>query len=131
PAGPQTAARATTARGGRKLPATRPTLHRLGEKEQNVNRKPTPWQAGPLPARPSAAARTAATPRPRIDRVPPTAYIATMALRDILILPDKRLRQVFQPVKKNDARIRQPNEDMFETMYHAARVRPAPLPVAT
>jgi peptide deformylase len=54
-----------------------------------------------------------------IDRVPSTAYIATMALRDILILPDKRLRQVSDPVKKIDAGIRKLVEDMFETMYDA------------
>jgi peptide deformylase len=42
-----------------------------------------------------------------------------MALRDILILPDKRLRQVSEPVKKIDAGIRQLVEDMFETMYEA------------
>jgi peptide deformylase len=42
-----------------------------------------------------------------------------MALRDILILPDKRLRQVSEPVKKIDAGIRKLVEDMFETMYGA------------
>jgi peptide deformylase len=55
----------------------------------------------------------------RIDRVPVTAYIATMALRDILILPDKRLRQISDPVKKIDAGLRKLIEDMFETMYDA------------
>jgi peptide deformylase len=42
-----------------------------------------------------------------------------MALRDILILPDKRLRQVSEPVKKVDTGIRALVEDMFETMYDA------------
>jgi peptide deformylase len=42
-----------------------------------------------------------------------------MALRDILILPDRRLRQVSEPVKKVDAGVRQLVEDMFETMYDA------------
>ena len=42
-----------------------------------------------------------------------------MALRDILILPDKRLRQVSKPVAKVDASIRKLVEDMFETMYDA------------
>jgi peptide deformylase len=42
-----------------------------------------------------------------------------MALRDILILPDKRLRQISEPVKKIDAGIRKLVEDMFETMYEA------------
>jgi peptide deformylase len=42
-----------------------------------------------------------------------------MAIRDILILPDKRLRQVSEPVKKIDAGIRKLIEDMFEAMYDA------------
>jgi len=42
-----------------------------------------------------------------------------MAVRDIVILPDKRLRQVSKPVGKVDAATRQLVEDMFETMYAA------------
>ena len=42
-----------------------------------------------------------------------------MALRDIIILPDKRLRLVSEPVKKIDAEVRKLVEDMFETMYDA------------
>ncbi len=42
-----------------------------------------------------------------------------MAIRDILILPDKRLRQVSEPVKKVTAEIKKLVEDMFETMYAA------------
>src|SRR5258708_6291649 len=42
-----------------------------------------------------------------------------MALRDILILPDKRLRQVSTPVKKIDDGVRTLVEEMFETMYDA------------
>jgi peptide deformylase len=42
-----------------------------------------------------------------------------MALRDILVLPDKRLRLVSEPVKKFDRDIRQLVDDMFETMYEA------------
>jgi peptide deformylase len=42
-----------------------------------------------------------------------------MALRDILILPDKRLRLVSEPVKKIDHGIRALVDDMFETMYEA------------
>jgi peptide deformylase len=44
---------------------------------------------------------------------------AAMAIRDILILPDKRLRQISEPVKKIDAGIRKLVADMFETMYDA------------
>jgi peptide deformylase len=42
-----------------------------------------------------------------------------MALRDILKLPDKRLRLVSEPVKRIDASIRALADDMFETMYDA------------
>jgi peptide deformylase len=42
-----------------------------------------------------------------------------MALRDILILPDKRLRLVSEPVKKITSEIKTLVEDMFETMYAA------------
>jgi|SRR5215470_16431019 len=42
-----------------------------------------------------------------------------MALREILILPDRRLRHVSDPVSKVTAEIRTLVEDMFETMYDA------------
>jgi peptide deformylase len=42
-----------------------------------------------------------------------------MARRDILILPDKRLRLVSDPVGKVNAEIKKLVEDMFETMYAA------------
>jgi peptide deformylase len=42
-----------------------------------------------------------------------------MAVREILTLPDKRLRLVSEPVKKIDAEIRALVADMFETMYAA------------
>jgi peptide deformylase len=42
-----------------------------------------------------------------------------MALREIIKLPDKRLRLKSEPVKKVDAGIRKLVEDMFETMYDA------------
>src|SRR5262245_20833803 len=42
-----------------------------------------------------------------------------MALRDILIIPDKRLRIVAKPVATIDAEIRKLVDDMFETMYEA------------
>jgi peptide deformylase len=54
-----------------------------------------------------------------IDRPGHTNYIAAMALRDILILPDKRLRLVSEPVKKITPEIKTLVEDMFETMYAA------------
>jgi peptide deformylase len=42
-----------------------------------------------------------------------------MALRDILKIPDKRLRLVSAPVKRIDVGIRALAADMFETMYDA------------
>jgi peptide deformylase len=42
-----------------------------------------------------------------------------MALRDIIILPDKRLRKVSKPVVKIDEELRALVADMFETMYKA------------
>jgi peptide deformylase len=48
-----------------------------------------------------------------------TAYIAAMALQDILKIPDKRLRLVSEPVNRVDAGIRTLADDMFETMYAA------------
>jgi peptide deformylase len=54
-----------------------------------------------------------------IDPPGATAYIAAMAKRDIIILPDKRLRLVSEPVKKITADVRRLVEDMFETMYEA------------
>jgi peptide deformylase len=42
-----------------------------------------------------------------------------MAVRDILILPDKRLRLVSKTVAKIDAATKQLVEDMFDTMYDA------------
>jgi peptide deformylase len=67
----------------------------------------------------------------RIDRFGTTAYIAAMALRDILILPDKRLRQVSEPVRKIDAGIRKLVEDMFETMYDAPGIGLAAIQIGT
>ena len=42
-----------------------------------------------------------------------------MAVRDIIILPDKRLRLVSEPARTNDKELRLLVDDMFETMYEA------------
>jgi peptide deformylase len=42
-----------------------------------------------------------------------------MALREILIVPDPRLKQVSQPVDKVDDELRALMDDMLETMYAA------------
>jgi peptide deformylase len=53
-----------------------------------------------------------------------------MALREIIVLPDKRLRLVSEPVAKLDSGIRKLVEDMFETMYDAPGVGLAAIQVA-
>jgi peptide deformylase len=45
--------------------------------------------------------------------------MAAMARRDIIILPDKRLRLVSEPMKASDPALRALVDDMFETMYEA------------
>ncbi|NWG23307.1 MAG: peptide deformylase [Pseudorhodoplanes sp.] len=42
-----------------------------------------------------------------------------MALRPIIVLPDKRLRLVSEPVTRVDASVRKLIEEMFEAMYDA------------
>jgi len=42
-----------------------------------------------------------------------------MTVRDILVLPDKRLRLVSKPLAKVDSATRKLVDDMFETMYDA------------
>src|SRR5947209_6269689 len=55
----------------------------------------------------------------RIDRMRPSFYIACMAPREIIKLPDPRLRLVGKPVKAIDDRVRSLVADMFDTMYAA------------
>ena len=42
-----------------------------------------------------------------------------MAIREIIILPDKKLRLVSKPVEKVTPEVRKLADDMFETMYAA------------
>ena len=42
-----------------------------------------------------------------------------MAKREILVLPDARLRQVADPIEKIDASIKALAKDMLDTMYDA------------
>jgi peptide deformylase len=53
-----------------------------------------------------------------------------MALRDIIVIPDKRLRLVSKPVEKVDASIRKLADDMFETMYEAPGIGLAAIQIA-
>jgi peptide deformylase len=53
-----------------------------------------------------------------------------MAIREIIILPDKQLRLVSRPIEKVTAEIRQLADDMFETMYDAPGIGLAAIQVA-
>ena len=53
-----------------------------------------------------------------------------MAIRDIIILPDKQLRLVSNKIEKVTPEIRQLAEDMFETMYAAPGIGLAAIQVA-
>jgi peptide deformylase len=53
-----------------------------------------------------------------------------MALRDIIIIPDKRLRLVSKPVAGIDDEIRTLVADMFDTMYKAPGIGLAAIQVA-
>ncbi len=53
-----------------------------------------------------------------------------MALKEIIILPDKRLRLVSKPVDKITPEIRALVDDMFETMYDAPGIGLAAIQVA-
>jgi peptide deformylase len=53
-----------------------------------------------------------------------------MALRDIIILPDKRLRLVSAPVKAIDKEVKALVADMFATMYDAPGIGLAAIQVA-
>jgi peptide deformylase len=53
-----------------------------------------------------------------------------MALREIIILPDKKLRLVSKPIEKVTTQIRKLADDMFETMYDAPGIGLAAIQVA-
>ena len=53
-----------------------------------------------------------------------------MAIREIIILPDKQLRLVSKPVEKVTAEVRRLADDMFETMYAAPGIGLAAIQVA-
>ena len=54
-----------------------------------------------------------------------------MAIREILILPDKRLRKPSEPVRKLDAAVRKLVDEMFETMYDAPGIGLAAVQIGT
>ena len=53
-----------------------------------------------------------------------------MAIREIIALPDKRLRLVSKPIEKVTAEVRKLADDMFETMYEAPGIGLAAIQVA-
>ncbi len=53
-----------------------------------------------------------------------------MALREIIILPDKKLRLVSRPVDKVTSELRRLADDMFESMYDAPGIGLAAIQVA-
>jgi peptide deformylase len=53
-----------------------------------------------------------------------------MAIREIIILPDKQLRLVSKPIEKITPEIRKLADDMFETMYDAPGIGLAAIQVA-
>src|ERR1700726_2500847 len=53
-----------------------------------------------------------------------------MALREIIILPDKQLRLVSKPIEKVTAEVRKLADDMLETMYDAPGIGLAAIQVA-
>ena len=54
-----------------------------------------------------------------------------MAIREIIVLPDKQLRLVSKPVEKVTAEIRKLADDMFETMYDAPGIGLAAVQIGT
>src|SRR5882757_3614044 len=54
----------------------------------------------------------------------------SMAIREIISLPDKRLRLISKPVEKITVEIRALADDMFETMYDAPGIGLAAIQVA-
>ncbi len=53
-----------------------------------------------------------------------------MALREIIVLPDKQLRLVSRPVDTVNSEIRKLADDMFETMYDAPGIGLAAIQIA-
>jgi len=65
-----------------------------------------------------------------IDRARLSHYIARMAIREIIVLPDKRLRLVSTPVDQVTSEVRKLADDMLETMYDAPGIGLAAIQIA-
>lgn len=66
----------------------------------------------------------------RIDPANHPHYIAAMAIREIIVLPDKQLRLISKPVETVNTEIRKLADDMLETMYDAPGIGLAAIQVA-
>ena len=72
----------------------------------------------------------ALTPANQQLKSPAKALREIMAIREIIILPDKKLRLVSKPVEKVTTEVRKLADDMFETMYDAPGIGLAAIQVA-
>jgi peptide deformylase len=66
----------------------------------------------------------------RIDAAPASSYLADMAIKPIIIVPDPKLRLVSAPVERVDAELLSFADDMLETMYDAPGIGLAAIQVA-
>src|SRR4051794_17646005 len=57
-------------------------------------------------------------------------YMRAMAIREIIVLPDKQLRLVSKPIEKVTPQVRKLADDMFETMYEAPGIGLAAIQIA-
>jgi peptide deformylase len=80
-----------------------------------------PTAAGGLPNKPLPAGLTPANQPLKSP---------AMAIREIIVLPDKQLRLVSKPIEKVTAEVRKLADDMFETMYDAPGIGLAAVQVA-
>jgi peptide deformylase len=72
----------------------------------------------------------ALTPANQQLKPPARVLREIMAIREIIILPDRQLRLVSRPVEKVTTEIRKLADDMFETMYDAPGIGLAAIQVA-
>jgi peptide deformylase len=68
--------------------------------------------------------------RPPVDRTLPIAYLKSMAILDIIRVPDPLLRRPSAPIERIDATLKRLVDDMFATMYKAPGVGLAAVQVA-
>lgn len=72
----------------------------------------------------------ARTPLSALTRIDAGLKSPPMAIREIIVLPDKQLRLVSKPVEQVTPAIRKLADDMFETMYDAPGIGLAAIQIA-